>query len=305
MRLLNEQPHGIACVYEIRSDVGQKVYVGSTNRSRHRFREHRRRLRLGTHHSRHLQNAFNRHGEQSFFMRVVKTVEETELLAEEQRLADFYGKPLLYNSTTLIERGGFDPKPIVSIDPSTGEKTEFSSARDAASLLGLNEHAAKNIRNGANRGRLSFGRFWSHDQSATIETIRQHKKAVDERRFLSKPDKVFSFFLSGTLHGRYKSIWHAAKVTGIKRELIAAALKSEKYRTAGGMTWNNASTPKAVESKKTKAVFRIDKAGQLTWFDSIIEAASQTASANSSGISNVVNGRKRTHAGYRWAFAKT
>lgn len=305
MRLVNEKAFGIACIYEIKIDNKESVYVGSTNRCRHRFREHRRRLRLGSHHCRKLQNAYNKYGEQSLEMRIVKVVQEQEMLREEQRLVDFYGKSKLYNSATFIERGGYDPKPIFSVDPQTGDRVEFQSVREAVILLRLNEHAGKNIRQAAKKGRVSFGRLWSYDNLATIDSIKKHQSEFDKKKLASRPDRFFSFLPSGHIAGRYKSITHASESTGIPRALIYLAVHAKKYRTAGGMTWNDRPSPKDIQSKKTKPVFRIDKAGQLTWFDSFACAANQTAKASINGISSVVNGRIQTHAGYRWAFAKT
>lgn len=80
-------------VYLIRCANSENVYVGSSSNPRTRWRTHIYRLRLGTHHSVHLQNAFAKHGEASFAMEVVEPVDDVVFLrAREQfwiwRLAD-------------------------------------------------------------------------------------------------------------------------------------------------------------------------------------------------------------------------
>lgn len=53
-------------VYEIVNNVNGKKYVGVANDLVNRFSVHRTRLRKGVSHSRVLQNAWNKYGEQSF-----------------------------------------------------------------------------------------------------------------------------------------------------------------------------------------------------------------------------------------------
>jgi len=53
---------GVACVYEIRNTITNRVYIGSTARFAVRFTEHKRMLDDGDHHSRKLQHSYDKHG---------------------------------------------------------------------------------------------------------------------------------------------------------------------------------------------------------------------------------------------------
>lgn len=63
---------------------GGKVYVGSAVNLRRRFASHKNTLSTGTHHNRHLQNAWNKYGEAAFRFEVVEIVPRERLVDVEQ-----------------------------------------------------------------------------------------------------------------------------------------------------------------------------------------------------------------------------
>lgn len=87
-------------IYKIRNLINGKFYVGSAQDTRSRFRQHRRLLRKGTHHCKHLQNAWNKYGEDLFKFEVVEYVGSVEGLeeAEDVWLREHVGKNHCYNS---------------------------------------------------------------------------------------------------------------------------------------------------------------------------------------------------------------
>jgi group I intron endonuclease len=87
-------------IYHIRNVVNGKFYVGSAQDTAVRFRQHRRLLRANKHHCKHLQNAWNKHGEDCFKFEVVEHVSESSSLehAEDVWLSENVGKPHCYNT---------------------------------------------------------------------------------------------------------------------------------------------------------------------------------------------------------------
>jgi group I intron endonuclease len=87
-------------IYKIRNLLNGKFYVGSAQDTRTRFRQHRRLLRKGAHHCKHLQNAWNKYGEELFKFEVVEHVGSVEGLeaAEDVWLMQHVGQPHCYNS---------------------------------------------------------------------------------------------------------------------------------------------------------------------------------------------------------------
>ena len=75
-----------ASIYSITCTENGRIYIGSTIRSpRQRWLEHLHYLRKGTHHSKHLQRCYAKHGEQSMEFSVIESVEDANFaLAREQ-----------------------------------------------------------------------------------------------------------------------------------------------------------------------------------------------------------------------------
>ena len=114
-------------VYMIRNIVNGKVYIGSSVNVERRFGDHRRSLRRGTHTSRYLQNAWNKHGEQSFVFVAKTECEEACLLDVEQEYMDLY---LSYDSDcgyNICEKAG-RPPPRKGVPKSQETRRRMSEA---------------------------------------------------------------------------------------------------------------------------------------------------------------------------------
>lgn len=86
-------------LYAIRHIASRSAYFGSSVDIKRRFKEHRTGLKFGKHHCRHLQNSWNRHGEEKFeFILVKETLTHAEAKEIEQAFLDIFFKNGLYNS---------------------------------------------------------------------------------------------------------------------------------------------------------------------------------------------------------------
>ena len=82
-------PSRTPSIYQIRHIESGKVYVGSSAIPGKRHGEHWKHLRLGTHHSRHLQRAWNKYGEDAFVFEIIEPVLFVEdLIIREQYWID-------------------------------------------------------------------------------------------------------------------------------------------------------------------------------------------------------------------------
>ncbi len=89
-------------LYVIQNNINGKFYVGSTAHFDRRFILHRCLLRKGTHHSKHLQNAWNKYGEDAFSFMRLQYIEGKELrLRYEQAFLD--GLKPAYNSAPIAQ----------------------------------------------------------------------------------------------------------------------------------------------------------------------------------------------------------
>lgn len=76
-------------IYEIKNLVDGKVYVGSSIDIPKRLTRHKYMLRGNYHDNIHLQNAFNKHGENKFSFEVIEICLECELVIKENSFIEF------------------------------------------------------------------------------------------------------------------------------------------------------------------------------------------------------------------------
>ena len=86
-----------AGVYAIRNTVTGRMYIGSAVNLADRLDKHKRALNAKFHKNRHLQNAWNKDGPESFAANIVCVCAKTDLLYFEQRAFNAYGHDRLYN----------------------------------------------------------------------------------------------------------------------------------------------------------------------------------------------------------------
>jgi group I intron endonuclease len=79
-----------AGIYEIRSKVDDKVYIGSSINVRNRLKSHCSYLRRGKHFNAHLQAAWEKHGADNFVLRLIVVCAPKDLLLFEQSIVDGY-----------------------------------------------------------------------------------------------------------------------------------------------------------------------------------------------------------------------
>jgi group I intron endonuclease len=78
----------ISGVYVIENNITGKVYIGSSQDVKRRWREHVAALKRGDHHSKYLQRSFDKHGHDAFLFRVLIQCDINNLLWYEQRAID-------------------------------------------------------------------------------------------------------------------------------------------------------------------------------------------------------------------------
>lgn len=99
----------VSGVYGLFCTDSGKVYVGQSVHMYHRFTDHIKKLRRGTHTSRHLQSAFSKYGEAAFEFRVLEEVPEDMLGAREKSWIRYFcatDRRFGYNTT----EGGDAPR---------------------------------------------------------------------------------------------------------------------------------------------------------------------------------------------------
>ena len=75
-------------IYRIINLVNNKFYIGSSNNIERRWSKHKRMLNCNKHHSRHLQNSWNKYGQENFIFEIIEECLKEILLEREQWYLD-------------------------------------------------------------------------------------------------------------------------------------------------------------------------------------------------------------------------
>lgn len=87
-------------IYAIRHIESGKLYLGSAINIRNRWKEHRKDLKRARHHCQHLQNAWRKHGPDSFVFEILELVaDKANLIAREQSWIDQTPRRTRYNTS--------------------------------------------------------------------------------------------------------------------------------------------------------------------------------------------------------------
>ena len=87
-------------IYKIVNKINGKFYIGSSVNIKHRWYMHKFELTKGTHHNPHLQNAWDKYGEENFVFSILFETKKEFLLEKEQELLDMtkcYNRHIGYN----------------------------------------------------------------------------------------------------------------------------------------------------------------------------------------------------------------
>lgn len=88
-------------IYIILNTINGRVYIGSSHNIYSRFQSHKSKLLNNKHENQYLQNAWNKHGRDSFDFQIVKECLIEDLFREEQKLFEKYSNT--YNLRKIIE----------------------------------------------------------------------------------------------------------------------------------------------------------------------------------------------------------
>ncbi len=106
---MNVSNLGKSGIYKIANIINNKVYIGQTCKNQsfsRRFSAHRRLLINNSHDSSHLQNSWNKYGEENFLFEIVEIIEDDFVLtSREQFWVDKY--------ESNNEKCGYNKRPIV------------------------------------------------------------------------------------------------------------------------------------------------------------------------------------------------
>lgn len=227
-------------IYTISNEVTGDCYVGSTTVSFHnRRRDHFKNLRKGTHHSRKLQNAFNKYGEASFKFNPIECLDLEDVIPSLEQYWINMISPK-YNMTLSVNMKGFKHSENTKLKISRvqgGRDFEvykegvrvgvYRTQRECAEYLGLRQSKISMCLLGKNNTHKGYKfKYVGEDFNFTPKAEKYWKSMVGIKRPL------------GTYAGKkvvdldnqvcFYSVEDARKFHGIKRSKFDKILKNPK-----------------------------------------------------------------------------
>ena len=87
----------ISACYRIVNLINKKIYIGSSIHIKSRWNAHKSLLKRNKHPNKYLQNAYNKHGKESFVFEIILYCSPKKCIFFEQRLLDVY-KPYFHEN---------------------------------------------------------------------------------------------------------------------------------------------------------------------------------------------------------------
>lgn len=282
-------------IYGIKCIINNKYYVGATTALQQRWKTHKRSLKNGSHHSRKLQRAWIKHGENNFIFEILEgNLKYNELIAKEQFWMDFlesydngyngYSKSTPCPASMRNGMFGKEPrnkglpskerKKVTSYDILSGEVQHFEYVAEVTKITGFGPQFLGCInleKIEKNRYSNYKGRFWFYSEEFDLENLKS--------RFEIK-NKI------NPLIGR--------KRTQKEKENISKGRKGMKFSPEHVKNISIASKGRGI-----KKILRSD--GII--FNSIQDAADKMC-CDRSNISHVLIGNSKTCRGYSFSYLK-
>ena len=166
-------------IYKITNKTNGKVYIGSAVNLFTRWRGHKSELRRGKHINKHLQNAWNKDGEQNFLFEIVEEVQERENLIErEQRYID-----ILNPEYNICKFAGSNLGRRLSEET----RQKMSEARKGEKHPNFGKHLSEETRQKISQSRIgekhpNFGKHCSEETRQKISEANKGKHLSKETR---------------------------------------------------------------------------------------------------------------------------
>lgn len=163
-------------VYTITNTVNKKIYVGSTANKmgfRERWRSHLNALKRGKHCNIHLQNAFNKYGENTFVFDIVLICSKEECKVQEQIMLDkikSYNSEIGYNickkaGNSLGRKHSEETKKKIATNRIYGPPANKGKKMSIESRLKMSKSQRTSEASKKHRDRLANDRKLKHSKS--------------------------------------------------------------------------------------------------------------------------------------------
>lgn len=214
-------------IYKIKNLLNGNVYIGQSVDIEKRWSTHKAELKNNYHHNIHLQNAWNKYGEENFEFSIV---EECNINQLDEREIYWISKFNSYGNGYNLTSGGGNTesfsKSIIQFDCGGNELMRYASISEAETSTGVCYSQISECC--SNKRKTAGGYIWQY-ADGFVNIPQWH---FDARIF----NKICQFNKEGILINTFPSAAEAQRVTGICDTSIIRCCHG-KLQTAGGYSW--------------------------------------------------------------------
>ena len=214
-------------IYKIKNLINDKVYIGQSVDVEKRWSTHKAELKNNYHHNIHLQNAWNKYGEENFEFSIIEECYTNQLNQREiYWIAKFNSCETGYNLTSGGGNTESFSKSIIQFDCTGKELRRYGSISEAETSTGICYSQISECC--SDKRKTAGGYIWQYEEGFVV-IPRWHFDArlFNEIRQLTKDGKIINTFPSAA---------EAKRVTGVCDTSIIRCCHG-KLKTAGGYTW--------------------------------------------------------------------
>lgn len=237
-------------VYKIVNLINNKVYIGSTASKggfKKRWSYHLTDLRQNKHHSRHLQRAWNKYGEQSFLFEIIEIIEDVSVILEREQyyIDNFksYDVNIGYNICKVAGNS-------LGVKKTLEMNLHQSLLRKGKPIPWMNTGEIRTDEHKKNLSDSLKGRK-SEKQNKNYEEFYGEEKALELRKKLSEAHKgqfigdkhpqakpILQYSVSGEFIQEFGSATSAANILNLSAKAIRQCTNN-KIKTSGGFIWKH------------------------------------------------------------------
>ena len=199
-------------IYLIRHRASGKFYVGRSITLMRRWDDHSKALRAGQHSCRHLQNAWNKYGEDDFEFVVLGYLDpDMDILtqAEQRELDKWFGTPMCYNTSSKAEGLSREQCSEAGRSGAASQKVSgtglFGMTREDHVRLGRQAFLSGQLLKAATAGGHTQGR--KNVEDGHLDRIRSHDGSVRAGKLQGRRN-VENGHLAKARRGALHSRWH-------------------------------------------------------------------------------------------------
>ena len=295
-------------IYMIENLVNGKIYIGQGLDIEKRWKDHKYGLRGNYHENKHLQNAWNKYGEDNFEFTIICECSENQLnTMEEYYIFELMSYELDFGYNKSY--GGGSGRPTEEIRKKISESTKIAMNRPE-----IRKKMSEN--NGSRRPEVRK-KMSEYRKGTTLseETRKKLSESHKGRTLLEETKKKLSENNARYWKGKHFSEEHRKKISEAgkgrvfseeTRKKISYAQKGEKYHMYGKHHTEETKKKLSEACSGSKNPLSIPVV-QLTLEGELVKIYGSEGEAKRSGFSqgniwSCCRGDRKTHKGYRWMY---